>query len=606
MLPDTFPWWGLLALATAAFTDVVTDLLPAGLLPQMSSALHVPEARVGLLVSAFAIASALAAIPVTALLRGLPRRPVLISVLAGFALLNAVTAVSGWYPLTFAARLLAGVMGGTLWSMLAGYAARMVPARQRGRAIAVVLAGITVALCCGIPAGTALAGALGWRASFGLLAGLALLLTAWIRWQVPAFAGEPAGRRAPLRRVARQPGIRAVLAVTVLLLTGHQAMYTYVAPFAPGRTSLVLLVFGGATVAGIWITGVVADRYLRPVLLAALGLIAVAMLVLGLAARAPAALLAAAALWGAAFGGAPTLLQTALVDASGPASADVATALQTTVYNVGIAAGSLAGGLVLGGTGAAALPWVTLAFTVAALGTVAAARRHAFPPRKAAGKGNTRPRGAVAAGVTGQPQEDVQFWFDPLCPWAWITSRWMLEVEKVRPVRTEWRIMSLAYLNLVQHEGKGLTEEYLERMGKAWGPIRVVAAAAQERGPDILGPIYTAIGTRYHVQGRREDPQAIPEALAEVGLPASLVSAADSTELDQLIKDSHNEAFDDVGLDVGTPVIRIRGHAIFGPVVTPAPRGEAAGRLWDGVALVTETDGFFELKRSRDRKPSFD
>jgi Mycothiol-dependent nitroreductase Rv2466c len=208
--------------------------------------------------------------------------------------------------------------------------------------------------------------------------------------------------------------------------------------------------------------------------------------------------------------------------------------------------------------------------------------------------------------VTGQPQENVQFWFDPLCPWAWITSRWMLEVEKVRPVRTEWRIMSLAYLNLVQHEGKGLTDEYLERMSKAWGPIRVVAAAAQERGPDVLGPIYTAIGTRYHVQGRREDPQAIPEALAEVGLSASLASAADSTELDQFIKDSHNEAFDDVGLDVGTPVMRIRGHAIFGPVVTPAPRGEAAGRLWDGVALVTETDGFFELKRSRDRKPSFD
>jgi len=373
VLPDTFPWWGLLALATAAFTDVVTDLLPAGLLPQMSTALHVPEARVGLLVGAFAIASALAAIPVTAVLRGLPRRPVLIGVLAGFALLNAVTAVSGWYPLTFAARLLAGVMGGTLWSMLAGYAARMVPARQRGRAIAVVLAGITVALSAGIPAGTALAGALGWRSSFGLLAGLALLLTAWIRWRVPAFAGEPADRRAPLRRVARQPGIRAVLAVTVLLLTGHQAMYTYVAPFAPGRTGVVLLVFGGATVAGIWITGVVADRYLRPVLLAALGLIAVAMLVLGLAARAP------AALWGAAFGGAPTLLQTALVDASGPASADVATALQTTVYNVGIAAGSLAGGLVLGGTGVAALPWVTLVFTVAALGTVGAARRNAFP-----------------------------------------------------------------------------------------------------------------------------------------------------------------------------------------------------------------------------------
>jgi 2-hydroxychromene-2-carboxylate isomerase len=209
--------------------------------------------------------------------------------------------------------------------------------------------------------------------------------------------------------------------------------------------------------------------------------------------------------------------------------------------------------------------------------------------------------------VTEQAEkEDVQFWFDPLCPWAWITSRWMLEVEKVRPVRTDWRIMSLAYLNLIQHEGKGLTEEYLEGMKKAWGPIRVVAAAAQHSGQDILGPLYTAIGTRLHNEGRRQDPQVIPDALAEVGLPASLAAAADSDELDQLIKDSHNEAFDEVGIDVGTPVIRIAGSTIFGPVVTPIPRGEAAGKLWDGVALVTATDGFFELKRSRDRKPSFD
>jgi 2-hydroxychromene-2-carboxylate isomerase len=209
--------------------------------------------------------------------------------------------------------------------------------------------------------------------------------------------------------------------------------------------------------------------------------------------------------------------------------------------------------------------------------------------------------------VTEQAEkEDVQFWFDPLCPWAWITSRWMLEVEKVRPVRTDWRIMSLAYLNLIQHEGKGLTEEYLEGMKKAWGPIRVVAAAAQDRGQDILGPLYTAIGTRLHNEGRRQDPQVIPDALAEVGLPASLAAAAESDEFDQLIKDSHNEAFDEVGIDVGTPVIRIAGSTIFGPVVTPIPRGEAAGKLWDGVALVTATDGFFELKRSRDRKPSFD
>jgi hypothetical protein len=179
-------------------------------------------------------------------------------------------------------------------------------------------------------------------------------------------------------------------------------------------------------------------------------------------------------------------------------------------------------------------------------------------------------------------------------------------VEKVRPVRADWRIMSLAYLNLVQHEGKGLSEDYLERMSRAWGPVRVVAGAAEYSGPGIIGPLYTAIGTRIHNEGRREDPEVIPEALAEVGLPVTLASAAESTEFDQLIKASHHEAFDDVGLDVGTPVIRIRGKALFGPVITPAPRGEAAGQLWDGVALVAAADGFFELKRTRDRKPSFE
>ncbi len=182
----------------------------------------------------------------------------------------------------------------------------------------------------------------------------------------------------------------------------------------------------------------------------------------------------------------------------------------------------------------------------------------------------------------------------------------MLEVEKVRPVRTDWRIMSLAYLNLTQHEGEGLNEDYLERMSRAWGPVRICAAAAQQKGPDILGPLYTALGTRFHVQSRREDPAVIPEALAEVGLPESLASAATSAEFDEQIKASHHEAFDEVGLDVGTPVIRIRGNALFGPVITPAPKGEAAGRLWDGLVLVTEADGFFELKRTRDRKPSFD
>jgi hypothetical protein len=203
-------------------------------------------------------------------------------------------------------------------------------------------------------------------------------------------------------------------------------------------------------------------------------------------------------------------------------------------------------------------------------------------------------------------REAVPFWFDPLCPWAWITSRWLLEVEQVRPVRADWRIMSLAYLNLVQREGKGLSDDYRERMTTAWGPVRVCAAAAEHAGPAVLGPLYTALGTRRHNDGRRDDPAVLTEALTEVGLPDSLAAAATSTEFDQFIKDSHHEAFDEVGLDVGTPVLRVRGTALFGPVVTPAPRGEAAGRLWDGLALIAETDGFFELKRTRDRRPSFE
>lgn len=202
--------------------------------------------------------------------------------------------------------------------------------------------------------------------------------------------------------------------------------------------------------------------------------------------------------------------------------------------------------------------------------------------------------------------EPVPFWFDPLCPWAWITSRWLVEVEKVRPVRAEWRVMSLAYLNLVQREGKGISADYRDLMTRAWGPVRVCAAAAEHSGPGILGPLYAAIGTRLHHQRRRDDPTVITEALSEVGLPISLADAAASNAFDQLVIDSHNEAFDEVGLDVGTPVLRIAGTTLFGPVVTPTPRGEAAGRLWDGLVLVAGTDGFFELKRSRNRKPTFE
>jgi len=203
--------------------------------------------------------------------------------------------------------------------------------------------------------------------------------------------------------------------------------------------------------------------------------------------------------------------------------------------------------------------------------------------------------------------DTADFWFDPLCPWAWITSRWMLEVEQVRDVQTNWHVMSLAILN----QGRAdLSDEYKERMARALGPVRICMAAERAKGPEILLPLYTALGTRLHVQRRgREEAEAeaiVAEALEEVGLPTSLAEAATSSEYDEALAASHHAGMQPVGTDVGTPVIHFNGKAIFGPVVTPAPKGEAAGRLWDGVLLCTGTEGFFELKRTRDRRPSFD
>jgi 2-hydroxychromene-2-carboxylate isomerase len=196
----------------------------------------------------------------------------------------------------------------------------------------------------------------------------------------------------------------------------------------------------------------------------------------------------------------------------------------------------------------------------------------------------------------------VDFWFDPLCPWAWITSRWVHEVAKLRSIEPRWHVMSLSVLN----EDKDIPEQYRDMMDTAWGAVRVCVAAEQKYGAEVLGRLYTELGNRFHLEKAPREKATFAAALEAAGLDPALAEAADSTEYDEALRASHKDGIDRVGQEVGTPVIEVAGSAFFGPVVTPIPRGEAAVKLWDGVLAVASTDGFFELKRTRDREPIFD
>ena len=384
---DRLPIAALLALALAGFITIVTEALPAGLLPQISAGMNISGALAGQFVTLYAVGSLVAAIPLITATQGMRRRPLLLLALAGFVVANTVTAFSVNYVITMAARFLAGVSAGLVWALLAGYAARMVPDEKKGRAIAIAMVGTPLALSLGVPAGTLLGSLIGWRMCFGIMSVMAVGLMVWVRIRVPDFAGLAAGKRLPLGQILTLAGVRPVLFVVLTFVLAHNIFYTYIAPFLASmgmaeRTDLILLVFGVASLLGIWVIGVFVDRYLRLLTLISTVLFALSAFVLGVMNDMPAAVYMAVAVWGLSFGGAATLFQTAIARNAGD-SADVAQSMLVTAWNLAIAGGGIVGGILLDSLGSTAFSPAVVLLLLSALAVIWAARLHGFPTKSA-------------------------------------------------------------------------------------------------------------------------------------------------------------------------------------------------------------------------------
>lgn len=379
---EKLPMGALLALAMTGFICIVTETLPAGLLPMIGSGLGVSPSLAGQMVTVYALGSLLAAIPLTIATQGWRRRTVLLLTIVGFLVFNSITALSSHYWLTLIARFFAGVSAGLAWSLIAGYARRMVVPRLQGRALAVAMVGTPIALSLGVPLGTWLGGFMGWRMAFGLMSGLTLVLIAWVLIKVPDYPGQSSSQRLALRQVFFTPGVRSVLGVVFTWMLAHNILYTYIAPFVAkaglaGDVGFVLLAFGVAALASIWVTGRLVDRHLRKTVLASLATFAAVSVFFGFFSSSALAIYTGAFIWGLTFGGAATLLQTALADAAGK-GADVALSMNVVVWNGAIAGGGLLGGVLLGHWGVGSFSWVLLALLLLSLVIASRARVHGF------------------------------------------------------------------------------------------------------------------------------------------------------------------------------------------------------------------------------------
>ncbi|MGC0970533.1 MFS transporter [Pantoea agglomerans] len=378
------PLASLLAFAMTGFIAILTETLPAGLLPEIGMGLDVSQVMAGQLVSIYALGSLLAAIPLTVLTSGWRRKKVLLLAVGTFLIFNTITTLSFSYWLTMAARFMSGVAAGLAWGILAGYARRLVPAEMQGRALAIAMVGIPVALSFGTPAGAWLGSMMGWRVPFGIMAALAVILFIWTWVAVPDLPGQQADRRLPVWQVFQMPGVRPVLAVIFLWMTAHNILYTFIGPFLQlsgltGNVGLILLIFGIAALIGIWITGMLVDRHLRNLVLLSLVALAAVSVALAAGMREQIVVFVAVIVWGWSFGGASTQMQTAAADAAGN-HVDVVQAMVTTAWNLAIASGGVIGGLLLNNAGAVSFPWALLIFMAVALIIAWCAKKHAFRP----------------------------------------------------------------------------------------------------------------------------------------------------------------------------------------------------------------------------------
>ncbi|MCM3028481.1 MFS transporter [Bacillus safensis] len=377
---ERLPWAGLIALAMAGFICVLTETMPAGLLIPISEGLGVSESLAGQLVTAYALGSLIAAIPLTAATQSWRRKPLLLLCMTGFLVFNTITALSSSLTLTLIVRFFAGVTAGILWGMTAGYARLMAPNSLKGKAMAIAMIGTSFALAFGLPVGTFLGSLVGWRTVFGIMSLLAVLSILWIFWKIPDFPGQTSEKRTSLIQVFITPGVRPILFVVLAWVLSHNILYTYIAPYLSEaglsqRVDLVLLIFGVTSLIGIWMIGIFIERILRTLVLMSLAGFGLASLALGIGISQPAIIYVAVALWGLTFGGAATLTQTAIADHA-KQGADLAQSMLVTVWNLAIGGGSAIGAILMESFDVSSIPLV-MVFLIA-LGLLVALRANVY------------------------------------------------------------------------------------------------------------------------------------------------------------------------------------------------------------------------------------